>query len=115
MKTSTTFRTAGDSLYSNQARVVGIVDLRITYVSEDKDFGELCVYFDTNTWNTRKDGLIYTDSQFMVDLCAFFTENDLSTNISYSEAGMQGDGYVSFDVMGAFIPMWEEKFGEVVL
>ena len=114
MQVSTTFRTAGDSLYSTQAKSVGIVDLRITYTSEDKDFGELCVYFDTKTWNTHKDGLIYTDSQFIADLRTFLTENNLSTNISYSEAGMQGDGYVSFDVMDAFIPMWEEKFGEVV-
>jgi hypothetical protein len=72
------------------------------YVSEEKDFGELCVYFDTEDWDVNTDGLIYTDKQFLQELNAFLLQQGL-TEVGYSEQGMQGDNYVSLDVGAEFI------------
>jgi hypothetical protein len=111
--TKVVFNTAGDGYWSRTAKAVEIVDMRINYVSDDKDFGELCVYFNTDTWNVNTDGLIYTDSQFKIDLMRFVTEHGLVVDLSYSEQGMQGDNYVSLDVGAEFIASWEAKFGQL--
>ena len=104
--------TCGDGYWSNVAKAVTIVDMKMGYVSEDKDFGELRVYFDTKTWDVNTDGLIYTDSQFDEELDAFLDAHGLGT-ADYSEQGMQGDNYVSLDVDEDFIAKWEAKFGEL--
>lgn len=108
------FNTAGDGYWSRTAKAVEIVDMRLGYVADDKDFGELCVYFNTDTWDVRKDGLIYTDKQFRIDLMAFIKQHGLVVDLCYSEQGMQGDDYVSFDVGADFLRSWEAKFGELV-
>ena len=97
-------------LWSNKAKAVEIVDMRIGYCNDEKDFGELCVYFNTDTWNVREDGLIYTDSLFEKELKAFLVQHGLTTDVDYSEQGMQGDNYVSLDVEGDFISAWDAKF-----
>ena len=106
------FNTAGDGYWSRTAKAVEIVDMRLGYVADDKDFGELCVYFNTADWDVNKDGLIYTDKEFLHELNAFLVEQGLCA-VSYSEQGMQGDDYVSLDVEDEFIALWEAKFGEV--
>ena len=108
------FNTAGDGYWSNTAKAVEIVDMRMGYVSDEKDFGELCVYFNTADWDVNVDGLIYTDSEFLHELNAFLVEQGLSA-VSYSEQGMQGDNYVSLDVADEFIALWEAKFGELAV
>lgn len=104
--------TAGDGLWSKVARAVEIVDMRLTYVSDDKDFGELCVYFNTANWDVERDGLIYTDRQFLAELNEFLFVHGLTT-VDYSEQGMQGDDYVSCDVDEAFISAWDAKFNAI--
>ena len=107
----TIFSTAGDGYWSDVAKPVLITDMRLGYVSDDKDFGELCVYFDTKYWDVNKDGLIYTDSQFLSDLQAFLDSMGLmGADVEYSEQGMQGDDYVSLDVGEGFLRTWNEKF-----
>ena len=112
-----TFNTNGLGYWSRTAKAVEIVDMRVTYVNDEKDFGELCVYFNTATWDVNTDGLIYTDKQFRNELQAFLTAHGLPGNdISYSEQGMQGDNYVSCDIVSAkFLQAWEAKFGEVAV
>ena len=105
------FNTAGDGYWSNVAKAVRIVDMRMGYVSDDNDFGELCVYFNTQDWDVNNDGLIYTDKQFLDELKAFLKQHGLTTDVEYSEQGMQGDNYVSFDVYDDFILAWGQKFG----
>ena len=107
------FNTAGDGYWSRTAKAVEIVDMRMGYVADDKDFGELCVYFNTADWDVNKDGLIYTDSEFLHELNAFLVEQGLCA-VSYSEQGMQGDDYVSLDVEDEFIALWEAKFNTVL-
>ena len=96
--------TAGNGLWSNVATAVTLEGFSVPYINEEQDFGELCVHFDTTTWNVEKDGLIYTDSQFLNEVEYLLTNlgYDMS-DVSYSEQGMQGDDYVSMDVGPAFL------------
>ena len=105
------FSTAGDGYWSNVSKSVEITDMQLGYVSDEGDFGELCVYFNTDTWNVDVDGLIYTDSQFKQDLMQFVKQQGLVVDLCYSEQGMQGDNYVSLDVGKEFLDSWARKFG----
>ena len=107
MTALTTLHTAGDGYWSEKSRAVRITKLKLGYVSDDEDFGELRVYFDTKTWDTRKHGLIYTDDLFEDELKDFLEALGFDAgDVSYSEQGMQGDNYVSLDVGGKFIASW---------
>ncbi len=105
------FNTAGDGYWSNVAKTVEITDMQLGYVSDEGDFGELRVYFDTAYWNVNEDGLIYTDSLFKQELMLFIKEHGLVVDLCYSEQGMQGDDYVSLDVGADFLRSWKAKFG----
>ncbi len=110
-----TFNTNGKGYWSNVAKAVRITDMRLGYVSDEKDFGELCVYFNTEDWDVNALGLIYTDKQFRNELQAFLNAQGLPGRlVSYSEQGMQGDNYVSMDVEEQFLQAWEAKFGIVL-
>jgi hypothetical protein len=103
-KCKATLHTAGDGYWSNVAKAVEITGLQLSYTNEELDFGELCVYFNTKTWDVNKDGLIYTDSLFLEDLCLMLDNLGFdASDVSYSEQGMQGDSYVSCDVGECFI------------
>ena len=98
------------------ATAVEIVDMQIGYCDDEKEFGELRVYFNTKTWDVEHDGLIYTDKQFVSNLREFCNVQGLDgTDVDYSEQGMQGDDYVSLDVGKNFIASWEAKFGELTV
>ena len=115
IEAATVLRTAGNGYWSNKAKAVGIEGFVLNYINEEKDFGELCVFFNTATWNVNKDGLIYTDSLFKKQLCKWLTELGYnSKDVSYSEQGMQGDNYVSLDVGDAFIASYIAKHEELV-
>jgi hypothetical protein len=104
----------GTGLWSRRKTVVTILDMQVGYRDELDEHGELRVYFDTNHWNTATDGLIYTDCGFKQALCQFLSAHDLdSVAVGYSEAGMQGDNYVSFDVGERFLADWDHKFESV--
>lgn len=105
-------------LWSDVAKAIRIVDMKIGYIDDDfaagkyPEFGELRVYFDTKTWDVNEDGLIYTDRLFLKELQEFLDQHGLQGgDVSYSEQGMQGDDYVSCDVGGKFLKAWGEKFG----
>jgi len=101
-KVNATCNTAGDGYWSNKAAAVQITALQLSYINDELDFGELCVYF--KNWNVSKDGLIYTDSLFLEELCELLTDLGFdASDVDYSEQGMQGDNYVSCDVGECFI------------
>jgi len=111
------FNTAGDGFWSDVINAqVEITDMQVDYIDGDfqgshPKFGELCVYFNTNTWDVDQHGLIYTDSLFLKQLRAFLDTHGLpGSDVDYSEQGMQGDDYVSLDVGGAFLQSWGRKF-----
>jgi len=103
-KVSTVLTTDGKGYWSDVAKDVTITGLNLSYINDEGDFGELRVFFDTNTWNCNNDGLIYTDNKFMSMLQAFLCEKGFNGNdVDYSEQGMQGGNFVSCDVGKDFI------------
>jgi hypothetical protein len=106
------FHTAGNGLWSGEERAVTVTDMKLGYVSDELDFGELCVYFNTKSWDVTKYGLIYTDRQFLRELREFLDAQGLpGDDVDYSEQGMQGRNYVSLDVCEDFLTAWSAKFG----
>jgi hypothetical protein len=105
------FSTAGDGLWSNVSKDVEVINMQLGYVSDEGDFGELCVFFDTASWDVDVDGLIYTDSGFYADLQQYIKQQGLVVDLCYSEQGMQGNNYVSLDVGQEFLDSWARKFG----
>jgi hypothetical protein len=108
--------TGGGGYWSNTKAAVHVTDMKLgrgtQWEDEDRIFGELRVYFDIDTWDVNKLGLIYTDSQFMGELRALLKAHGLpGDDVSYSEQGMQGDDYVSCDVGTKFYTAWMKKFG----
>ena len=107
MQTFTTLHTNGQGLWSDIATAVDITKLDLQYVSNERDFGELCVYFNTDSWDVNTNGLVYTDPLFLFELREYlvslgFTAEE-AQDVSYSEQGMQTDAYVSCDVGLDFI------------
>ena len=111
-----TFNTNGLGYWSRAVKAVGIVDMQVAYINDERDFGELRVYFNTQDWDVNTDGLIYTDKQWRNELQAFLDAHGLpGKDVCYSEQGMQGDNYVSLDIVTAkFLRAWEAKFNTVL-
>jgi hypothetical protein len=87
------FMTSGLGLWSTVKKKVSILSI--------DEFGkELRVYFNSEEWSLKKDGLIYTDPLFLEMLKVHLKNNSKSyyNKVDYSERGMQGDDYVSFDI-----------------
>jgi hypothetical protein len=96
--------TNGSGYWSEVAKDVKVIGYDLAYVDEDNEFGELRVYFDTKTWDCNEDGLIYTDRKFKAQLMDLMTRLGFDgEDIDYSEQGMQGSNFVSFDVCESFI------------
>lgn len=117
MESNVIFQTSGKGWWSKSKKSVKITDMKIGYISDyfepgsTPDYGELRVYFDTSTWDTSDDGLIYTDEKFMKQLREFLKSYNILGTVSYTEQGMQGDDYVSCGVDEKFLQSWGEKFG----
>lgn len=117
METTIILNTDGRGLWSTKSKQVVVtgLDCIITKMEdEDQLFGELMVRFDTASWDTDKDGLIYTDDLFLKELHTFLKSQGFTTeaseDVSYSEQGMQGDEYVSLDVGTEFCEEWLAKY-----
>lgn len=103
----------GKGLWSSAIRRIYLTFMQVTYVSKDEEFGELRVFFMPETWDISADGLIYTDPRFERDVKLILKAYGFSPraydHISYSEQGMQGVDFVSFDVNGTFIAEFFKK------
>jgi hypothetical protein len=110
MKVNKEFLVSGVGYWSeiDSQKTVRITYMEVPYIDEEFSFGEMRLYFDTNTWNNNFDGLIYTDNTFLAETRKYIHETfDKSINdVSYSESGMQGNNYVSFDVGKTFLKFW---------
>lgn len=101
--------TGADGIWTDVVADVKVTGLEITYIADEKDFGSLNVYFDTETWDVSKNSIIYTDETFLQGITTALVAIGLDVSeMDYSEAGMQGDNYVNFDVNGDFIKSWED-------
>lgn len=118
---NTVINTDGGSLWSNSRLDVRCTSIDVPYINEENNFGELKVYFNTDSWDVDKHGLIYTDYTFLEVLKEQLIKMGLAGNdMDYSEQGMQGDDYVSFDVYADFVASWDalafcEKYADVML
>jgi hypothetical protein len=103
-KVTAILSTDGCGYWSDVAKDVKVTGINLAYVNDERDFGELRVYFDIKSWNVNTHGLIYTDRCFEKQLKLLLTAKGLdNSDVGYSEQGMQGDNYVSFDVGENFI------------
>ena len=99
--------TSGKGYWTRFEQTVTVVGVKLAYVSDEGDFGELRAYFDTKTWNVNEAGLIYSDPRWIDEFRGLmrslgFTRSACE-DISYSEQGMQGNNYVSMDVGAEFM------------
>lgn len=112
IKFNTIIRTAGDGYWSFAIKDVKLLGFEVVY-DEIQDYGELRVYFDMDTWDVSKDGLIYSDEGFLNDLRIQLSIMGLpGSDVSYSEQGMQEDDYISLDIGSAFIKKYIELMVE---
>ena len=96
------WKTSGQGHWSSVQKAVRVTSIKLSMeLGEELFVGDVQVYFDTNTWDVETDGLIYTDPQFEKHFQLFLSKFSIPAtairNIDYSEQGMQGDDYVSFD------------------
>lgn len=107
-----TIVTKGDGLWSNKQKEVRLKSIEIAFYNDEDvnslDFnpdgqcGSANIEFDTSTWDVDTDGLIYTDSvineinKLLAEQLGF--EQAEHGPLFWSEQGMQGDDYLSFDV-----------------
>lgn len=95
-------RTSGDGKWSSKQKDVEILGIYFEQycLFEDDTLNEIQVIFDTDTWDNKEDGLIYTDTGFLQGvkerLQEMFPGNDWD-NLEYTEQGMQGENWVSFE------------------
>jgi hypothetical protein len=102
--------TDGSGLWSECSRPVKIIGMDIAYLDDESlvtaTFGELRVYFDTDSWDTDLHGLIYTDKQWIREFQNLLVRSGFShraaEGVYYSEQGMQGHDYVSLDIADTF-------------
>ena len=106
MIVSATLRTDGSGHWAigvkKEVEISGFTT--IIWFEEDKPkFGDFRVSFNTESWDINEDSLIYTDHQFIDELKVLLSSLGLPTdNVDYSEHGMQGRDFVSFDVGSEF-------------
>ena len=101
-------RTDGNGYWSKAVKTITINRVRLAYVSDDHEYGELRAYFDVKDWDVNRDGLIYSDMgwkhSFLTCMESYFgLSPDAILDVSYTEQGMQGKDYVSMDVGKQFL------------
>lgn len=100
--------TEGTRWSRNKAKVhLTIMELKIRFWNSRDDFSSgLNLYFD-DSWDVERDNLIYSSELFLKEFREYlkvtynFSDEALE-DIDYSEAGMQGDDYVNFDLGDLF-------------
>lgn len=98
IKLNAVLHTDGKGLYTTEKRAVRVTSVELARVDAECEFGELRVYFDEDTWDVNTSGLIYTDQQFCTEVNLLLSDLGIQGSTTYSEQGMQGYDYVSFDV-----------------
>ena len=101
-------RTNGNGYWSDKAKTVRVNRVELAHISDNDDFGDLRVYFNTQDWNVESDGLIYSDMGWKHSFLTcmektFGFSPDALLDVSYTEQGMQGTDYVSLDVGQTFL------------
>jgi hypothetical protein len=102
LETAIVLNTDGKGLWSDVDKPVKVT--RIEIHPCDETFAEMRVFFDTESWDVDRFGLIYTDKLFEKELFQYLSSLGVNCErCGYSEQGMQGDDFVSLDVSEKFI------------
>ena len=108
IKVNKTLKTNGKGFWTSVAKSVKITGLNLRH-DEEFAYGELMVLFDEMSWDIDRYGLIYTDDLFLKQLKKYLISIGLdSSDVNYSEQGMQGDNYVSLDAGPNFIESFKK-------
>ena len=90
-------------MWSRESVDVVVNEISLNY--RDGNYAEM--HAVVTNWNVDKQGLIYTDPQwindFRVGLRALGFTEEMVHAVDYSEHGMQGTTFVSLDVGAAFL------------
>ena len=93
--------TGGNGLWSKvkaNVQMLSIAQELHIEMAKDEGFNSIGIYFDTASWDVKKNGLIYTDDAFLENVKKEFIKMGLdAVNLEYAEWEMQGDNYVCFD------------------
>ena len=108
IKVSKTLKTNGKGFWTSVAKSVRITGLSLRH-DEEFNYGELQVMFSEKSWDVDRYGYIYTDDLFLKQLRKYLISIGLdSSDVNYSEQGMQGDNYVSLDAGPNFIESFKK-------
>ena len=87
-----TLHTSGTSSRSKVSKAVRITGFSIW---TDGTAAEVTAAYNTDDWNPKVDGLIYTDPTFLEELKAYFTQQGVDAReLNYSEHCLQNENYV---------------------
>lgn len=109
-KVDAVFHTSGTGLWSGKSKAVKIVAFSVDTPGLP-GIPELRVWFDTESWNIMN-GLIYTDPQFEHEVQQYLLSmgfSEAAAEVDYSEHGMQGRNYVSFDAPQELAVEWRRR------
>jgi len=105
-----TIRTGGQGIWSNVEALI-----KTREISLDIESKTLNVYFDQDTWNIEKDGLIYTDPVFINQLRSILNSLGLNgAEVTYSEQGLQGRDFVNFDLTLDFVKSFLDVYPHAI-
>jgi hypothetical protein len=103
----TVVETKADLWHNEYGRAVTLYLTAVLQVWADDDgrhvTGSLLGYFDTESWDVSKDGLMYTDRAVEDAVNAHLAELGLSRGAIWSEHGAQSAEFVDFDMSDALI------------
>ena len=103
--------TDGSGYWTTEQKPVFVTEFTVPYINDEHSFGELRVHFNTSSWRSDRDGLIYSDMRFLKGLQEHLASLGLAgKDVSYSEHGMQGRNYVSCDAGADFLASWKAKY-----
>ncbi len=105
--------TGGDGFWTRHVGVTRITRLELAYVANDGRFGELRAHLDPASWDSERLDVVYTDRTWLAAFRLLLETLGFSSaeaaRVNYSEAGMQGDDYVSMDVTEPFLEAWKAR------
>ena len=104
-------KTNGLGYWSEKVETITVVELTSDYINDEQNYMSLQARFLTDNWNVDKDGLIYTDENFIKDFKKGLVEHygfskEAVKFLFYSEQGAQGDDYVDFEASKQFVTEW---------
>lgn len=96
-----TCTTTNGLYHATKGKKIRIVGISVDYDENEPNEALVNVYFDKKTWDVEKDGYVYSDMGFLKELKASLIgqglPKDATEKLTYTEAGMQGDNWISLE------------------